>query len=170
MRVFPATAPAQELLDTKPDGIFFSNGPGDPAALPYVIKNAQDRCRADVPMFGICLGHQVLGQAMGGKTFKLKFGHRGANHPVKHLETGQVEITVAESRLRGGSDVAAERRRDHAPESVRQHGGRLAPSRAPVFCVQYHPEASPGPHDADYLFGSSSTRSKRGTWQRAPPC
>src|SRR6185436_920759 len=93
VRVFPATAPASDLLATSPDGVFLSNGPGDPAALNYAIKNARDLVKSDVPVFGICLGHQLLSLAMGGSTYKLKFGHRGANHPVKELETGKVEIT-----------------------------------------------------------------------------
>src|SRR5213079_3546125 len=93
VRVYPATAPASELLGTAPDGVFLSNGPGDPAVLTYAIDNAKALVNADVPVFGICLGHQILGLAMGGSTFKLKFGHRGGNQPVKDLETGKVEIT-----------------------------------------------------------------------------
>ena len=103
VRVYPATTPAAELLATKPDGVFLSNGPGDPAPLTYAIDNARALVASDVPMFGICLGHQILGLAMGGNTFKLKFGHRGANHPVKKLATGQDRDHVAESRLRGRS-------------------------------------------------------------------
>ena len=93
VRVFPATTPAAELLATNPDGVFLSNGPGDPAPLTYAIENAKTLVASNVPTFGICLGHQILGLAMGGQTFKLKFGHRGANHPVKKLDTGKVEIT-----------------------------------------------------------------------------
>jgi carbamoyl-phosphate synthase small subunit len=152
VRVFPATAPAQDLLDTKPDGIFFSNGPGDPAALPYVVKNAQDALESGVPIFGICLGHQILGHAVGGDTFKLLFGHRGSNHPVKHLESGQVEITaqnhgfaVDAKSLPKDVEITHLNLNDNTVEGFR-HRDR------PVFCVQYHPEASPGPHDADYLF------------------
>jgi carbamoyl-phosphate synthase small subunit len=150
--VFPATAPAQDLLDAKPDGIFFSNGPGDPAALPYVIKNAQDALESGVPIFGICLGHQILGHAVGGDTFKMKFGHRGSNHPVKHLESGQVEITaqnhgfaVKAASLPKDVEITHLNLNDNTVEGFRHH-------ERPVFCVQYHPEASPGPHDADYLF------------------
>ena len=150
--VYPATAPAAELLATAPDGIFLSNGPGDPAALDYVVDNARTIVDADVPVFGICLGHQVLAQAMGGKTFKLKFGHRGTNHPVKHLETGQVEITsqnhgfaVDPTTLPDEVDVTHVNLYDGTVEGLRHRD-------TPVFCVQYHPEASPGPHDADYLF------------------
>lgn len=152
VRVFPATAPASDLLASKPDGIFFSNGPGDPAALDYVIKNAQGALDSGVPIFGICLGHQVLAHALGGHTYKLKFGHRGTNHPVKHLETGQVEITsqnhgfaVDPTSLPADIEVTHLNLYDGTVEGLR-HRDR------PVFCVQYHPEASPGPHDADYLF------------------
>jgi carbamoyl-phosphate synthase small subunit len=152
VRVFPATAPVSELLEFKPDGFFFSNGPGDPAALPYVTQNANDAIESGVPIFGICLGHQVLAQAMGGKTYKLKFGHRGTNHPVKHLETEQVEITsqnhgfaVDPDTLPAHVEVTHLNLYDGTVEGLRHR-------ERPVFCVQYHPEASPGPHDADYLF------------------
>jgi carbamoyl-phosphate synthase small subunit len=152
VRVFPGTAPAADLLASKPDGIFFSNGPGDPAALPYVVKNAEDAINSGVPIFGICLGHQVLGQAMGGRTYKLKFGHRGTNHPVKHLETQQVEITSQNH----GFAVDPESLPKHVEIThVNLYDGTVEGLRhreRPVFCVQYHPEASPGPHDADYLF------------------
>jgi carbamoyl-phosphate synthase small subunit len=152
VNVFPATTPASEVLATGPAGIFLSNGPGDPAALPYVVDNARAVVDSGLPVFGICLGHQVLGLAMGGSTFKLKFGHRGTNHPVKHLETGQVEITsqnhgfaVDPASLPGDVEVTHLNLYDGTVEGLR-HRDR------PVFCVQYHPEASPGPHDADYLF------------------
>ena len=101
VRVYPATTPAAELMKDHPDGVFFSNGPGDPAALPYVVDNAKALADADVPVFGICLGHQVLAQALGASTFKLKFGHRGTNHPVKHVATGRGGNHLAEPRLRG---------------------------------------------------------------------
>ncbi|MGE3843074.1 MAG: glutamine-hydrolyzing carbamoyl-phosphate synthase small subunit [Vicinamibacterales bacterium] len=152
VRVFPATAPAADLLATAPDGVFLSNGPGDPAALPYAIANARDLVRAGVPTFGICLGHQILALAMGGRTYKLKFGHRGTNHPVKHLATGQVEITsqnhgfaVDPASLPHDVDVTHTNLYDQTVEGLRHR-------TQPVFCVQYHPEAAPGPHDADYLF------------------
>jgi carbamoyl-phosphate synthase small subunit len=152
VRVYPATAPASELLATSPDGVFLSNGPGDPAPLTYAIENARTLVASDVPVFGICLGHQVLGLAMGGDTFKLKFGHRGANHPVKKLSTGAVEITsqnhgfaVDPRSLPDDVEVTHLNLYDGTVEGLRHR-------RHPVFCVQYHPEASPGPHDADYLF------------------
>jgi len=150
--VYPATTPAAALLASEPDGVFLSNGPGDPAALPYVVDNARQLVASDVPVFGICLGHQILGLAMGGKTFKLKFGHRGGNHPVKNLATNQVEITsqnhgfaVDPDSLPADVQVTHLNLYDGTVEGLRHADKR-------VFCVQYHPEASPGPHDADYLF------------------
>lgn len=152
VRVYPATTPAGEVLAGRPDGIFFSNGPGDPAVLDYVVENARQAVNAGVPVFGICLGHQILAQAMGGRTYKLKFGHRGSNHPVKHLPTGQVEITsqnhgfaVDPDSLGSDVEVTHVNLYDGTVEGLRHR-------RQPVFCVQYHPEAAPGPHDADYLF------------------
>ena len=152
VRVYPATTPASELLASAPDGIFLSNGPGDPAPLTYAIENAKTLVESNTPVFGICLGHQILGLAMGGSTYKLKFGHRGANHPVKKLATGKVEITsqnhgfaVDPKSLPEDVEVTHLNLYDGTVEGLR-HKTR------PVFCVQYHPEASPGPHDADYLF------------------
>jgi carbamoyl-phosphate synthase small subunit len=152
VRVFPATAPASELLAIEPDGIFLSNGPGDPAALTYAVNNVREVVQTDVPTFGICLGHQILGLAVGGQTFKLKFGHRGANHPVKELESGKVEITsqnhgfaVDPNSLPSDIKVTHLNLYDGTVEGFRH-------TSKPVFSVQYHPEASPGPHDADYLF------------------
>ncbi|HEX2444141.1 MAG TPA: glutamine-hydrolyzing carbamoyl-phosphate synthase small subunit [Vicinamibacterales bacterium] len=152
VRVFPATAPASELLATNPDGVFLSNGPGDPAALSYAIGNARELVKSDVPVFGICLGHQILALAMGGQTYKLKFGHRGANHPVKELQSGQVEITSQNHGFAVDPDTVPS---DVAVTHVNLYDGTIEGLRhatKPVFCVQYHPEASPGPHDADYLF------------------
>ncbi|MBM3779061.1 MAG: glutamine-hydrolyzing carbamoyl-phosphate synthase small subunit [Acidimicrobiia bacterium] len=153
VRVFPATAPASDLLAIEPHGIFLSNGPGDPAALPYAIDSVRDLLAANRPTFGICLGHQVLGLALGAETFKLKFGHRGANHPVKNMVSGRIEITsqnhgfaVDPSSLPAHVSVTHINLYDGTIEGFR-HRDR------PVFAVQYHPEASPGPHDADYLFG-----------------
>ena len=152
VRVFPATAPASELLAMNPDGVFLSNGPGDPAALGYAVSNARNLVNADVPVFGICLGHQVLSLAMGGSTYKLKFGHRGANHPVKELETGKVEIT---SQNHGFAVDPESLPPDVKVTHLNLYDGTVEGLRhttKPVFCVQYHPEAAPGPHDADYLF------------------
>jgi len=152
VRVFPATAPASELIAAGPDGVFLSNGPGDPAVLSYAISNARHLIAADIPTFGICLGHQILSLALGGDTYKLKFGHRGANHPVKELETGKVEITsqnhgfaVDPKSLPDDVKVTHLNLYDGTVEGLRS-------TKQPVFCVQYHPEAAPGPHDADYLF------------------
>jgi carbamoyl-phosphate synthase small subunit len=152
VRVYPAGTPASELLATNPDGVFLSNGPGDPAPLSYAIDNARSLVAANVPVFGICLGHQILGLAMGGSTFKLKFGHRGANHPVKKLDTGKIEIT---SQNHGFAVDPASLPPDVAVTHVNLYDGTVEGLRhrsRPVFSVQYHPEASPGPHDADYLF------------------
>jgi len=152
VRVFPATAPASDLLATEPDGIFLSNGPGDPAALPYAIDNVRELVRTDIPIFGICLGHQILGLAVGGQTFKLKFGHRGANHPVKELDSGKVEITSQNHGFAVDPDsLPAEVKVTH----LNLYDGTVEGFRhtsKPVFSVQYDPVASPGPHDADYLF------------------
>ena len=150
--VFPADTPAATLMAAEPDGVFLSNGPGDPAPLDYAIANARELIESGLPIFGICLGHQVLGLAMGAQTYKLKFGHRGANHPVKNLATGQVEITsqnhgfaIDPASVPEDVEVTHVNLYDQTIEGLRHR-------RRPVFCVQYHPEASPGPHDADYLF------------------
>ena len=150
--MFPASTPASEVLAWEPDGIFLSNGPGDPAAVTYAVDNVTQLIDADVPMFGICLGHQLMGLAMGAKTFKLKFGHRGGNHPVKQLETGAIEITSQNHGFSVDPDtLPATARVTH----LNLYDGTIEGLRhinKPIFSVQYHPEASPGPHDADYLF------------------
>jgi carbamoyl-phosphate synthase small subunit len=152
VRVFPADTPASEVLGWQPDGVFLSNGPGDPAAVTYAVDNIRTLVETGVPIFGICLGHQLLGLALGAKTYKLKFGHRGANHPVKQLDSGAIEITsqnhgfaVDPDSLPATAKVTHLNLYDGTVEGLR-HVGK------PVYSVQYHPEASPGPHDADYLF------------------
>ena len=153
VRVYPATTPVESVLATKPDGVFLSNGPGDPSVVDYAIKSATTLIDSGVPTFGICLGHQILGLAMGARTFKLKFGHRGANHPVKELRSGQIEIT---SQNHGFAVDPATLPHDVQVTHLNLYDGTIEGLRhaaRPVFCVQYHPEASPGPHDADYLFG-----------------
>ena len=151
--VVPATASAKEILDMKPHGVMLSNGPGDPGALDYVIKTVQGLI-GKLPIFGICLGHQMLGQAFGGKTYKLKFGHHGGNHPVKDLKTGKVAITVQNHGFCVDIDTLNEKEleithinlNDETLEGMRH-------KKLPVFSVQFHPEACPGPKDAEYLFG-----------------
>ncbi len=151
VRVVPATANAEQILAPNPDGVFLSNGPADPAALPY----AHEAVRGVIgrkPIFGICLGHQILGLALGGRTYKLGFGHHGANHPVMDLRTRKVEITsqnhgfaVDAESLAGRAELSHLNLNDKTVEGLRGAG-------VPFFSVQYHPEASPGPHDAGYLF------------------
>jgi carbamoyl-phosphate synthase small subunit len=149
--VFPCHTSARELLALEPDGIFLSNGPGDPAALSGIVDTVRDLL-GKRPIFGICLGHQVLAQALGGRTFKLKFGHRGGNQPVKDLETGKVEITsqnhgfsVDENSLPSDVEITHINLNDRTVEGIRHR-------HMPAFSVQYHPENAPGPHDAEYLF------------------
>lgn len=150
--VVPATTPAAEVLAMKPDGVFLSNGPGDPAAVTYAIDTVKTLLAEQVPVFGICLGHQILALALGGKTFKLPFGHHGGNHPVLDLSTGKVEITaqnhgfaVDPESLPAGVSVSHRNLFDGSVAGLSVEG-------RPVFGVQYHPEASPGPHDSSYLF------------------
>jgi carbamoyl-phosphate synthase small subunit len=149
--VLPATASGEEIIALRPDGVLLSNGPGDPAALPYIV-DAVRLILGKVPIFGICLGHQILGQAAGGRTAKLKFGHHGINQPVKNLRNGRVEITsqnhgfvVLPESLTGERETLHENLNDHTSEGLRY------PALS-AFSVQYHPEAAPGPHDAEYLF------------------
>lgn len=149
--VVPASTPAESVLQSNPDGIFLSNGPGDPSAVTYAKKNVE-KLIGKKPIFGICLGHQILSLALGGKTFKMKFGHRGGNQPVQDLTTGKVEITsqnhgfaVDSESLFGIVDITHINLNDRTVEG-------LAHKELPLFSVQYHPEASPGPHDSQYLF------------------
>lgn len=151
VRVVPAFTPAEEVLAMNPDGIFLSNGPGDPDAVPYAKENVR-KLIGKKPIFGICLGHQIMGLALGGKTYKLKFGHHGGNHPVMDLTTRKVEITaqnhgfaVDADSLGGAAELTHVNLNDNTVEG-------LAHRELPVFSVQYHPESSPGPHDAGYLF------------------
>ena len=152
VQVFPASASAEQIREYAPDGVFLSNGPGDPAALPYIHKTVTALV-PDFPIFGICLGHQMITHALGGKTFKLKFGHRGGNQPVKNVETGKVSITAQnhgfaadpQSLEQAGAVVTEINLNDNTVEGLRH-------KELPIFSVQYHPEAAPGPNDADPLF------------------
>ncbi|MBN8548888.1 MAG: glutamine-hydrolyzing carbamoyl-phosphate synthase small subunit [Deltaproteobacteria bacterium] len=149
--VVPATATSAEILAQKPDGLFLSNGPGDPATLGYIVKTVSELF-GKLPMFGICLGHQILGQVVGGRTYKLKFGHRGGNHPVRNNLTGKVEITVQNHGFAvDGNSISKDALVSHVNLNDQTIEGLHIPS-ARSFCVQYHPESSPGPHDARYLF------------------
>ena len=150
--VVPAATPGDKALALGADGYFLSNGPGDPAAVGYAARATRALLAAGKPLFGICLGHQILGLALGGATYKLRFGHHGANHPVMDLGTGKVEITsqnhgfaVDVASLAGKAILTHVNLNDRTVEGMRLDG-------APVFSVQYHPEASPGPHDSGYLF------------------
>jgi carbamoyl-phosphate synthase small subunit len=167
--VVPASTPTAAVLEHEPDGVFLSNGPGDPEGVPYLIESVRGLL-GRVPIFGICLGHQIIGLAAGGRTYKLPFGHHGANHPVRDLATGRIEITSQNHNFAvdpasvagGGWEPTHVNLNDTTCEGLRHR-------ELPVFCVQYHPEASPGPHDANYLFGrftdlmASAGRSPKGS-------
>jgi carbamoyl-phosphate synthase small subunit len=151
--VYPATTPASEMINSGAKGIFLSNGPGDPEAVPYVVDTVRNLIKSNIPIFGICLGHQVLGLALGGKTYKLKFGHRGGNQPVLNKLNNKIEITsqnhgfcVDDESLDKNEVIAT-----HINLSDNTSEG-LAMKNKPVFSVQYHPESAPGPHDSRYLF------------------
>jgi carbamoyl-phosphate synthase small subunit len=159
--VVPAQTPPAEVLAMNPAGVFLSNGPGDPAAVTYMKDNVQGLL-GSVPIFGICLGHQILALALGGQTEKMRFGHRGGNQPVKNLLTGQVEISShnhgfavsSDSEIVGG-EVTHINLNDNTVEGIRH-------TELGAFSVQYHPEASPGPHDSLYLFDEFVDRVKQG--------
>jgi carbamoyl-phosphate synthase small subunit len=150
--VVPTETPANEVMALKPDGIFLSNGPGDPASMSKVVEEVKKLAESQTPVFGICLGHQLLGEAFGGSTYKLKFGHRGGNQPIKDLTTGKIEIAahnhgfaVAADSLPADVEVTHVNLNDNTVAGLRH-------KTLPVFSVQYHPESAPGPHDSEYLF------------------
>ncbi|MCB1215355.1 MAG: carbamoyl phosphate synthase small subunit, partial [Deltaproteobacteria bacterium] len=151
VEVVPAKTSAAEILKRKPDGVFLSNGPGDPAAVTYAIQTAKDLA-GKVPLFGICLGHQILGLSQGAKTFKLKFGHRGGNHPIKNLKSGQVEITAQNHGFAISQDSFPKIGELTHINLNDQTVAGFENSKKRLFGVQYHPESSPGPHDSLYLF------------------
>ncbi len=152
LTVFPHNTKAEDIIDFKPDGIFLSNGPGDPAILHFQIQQIKKLLTTDIPIFGICLGHQLLSWAIGGRTYKLEFGHHGGNHPVKNLKTGKVEITAQNHNYATDPDslpshveITHINLNDDTIEGIRL-------TDRPAFSIQHHPEASPGPHDSHYIF------------------
>ena len=150
--VVPAETSAEKVLALKPDGIFLSNGPGDPASMTAVVNEIRKLTQSQVPIFGICLGHQILGRVFGGQTYKLKFGHRGGNQPIKNLDTGRIEIA---SHNHGFAVDGSSLPPDIEITHINLNDGTVAGLRhkkLPVFSVQYHPESAPGPHDSEYLF------------------
>lgn len=165
--VVPAKTSAEDVLALKPHGVFLSNGPGDPEPVTYAVANIR-KLLGRVPIFGICLGHQLCGLALGGRTYKLKFGHHGSNHPVKNLLTGKVEITAQnhgfcvdpDSLPSSDVEITHLNLNDHTNEGLRHRS-------LPLFSVQYHPEASPGPHDARYLFADFVALMKEGQAAKA---
>jgi len=152
--VVPADTSAEDVLALNPDGIFLSNGPGDPAGLPYAVEAVEKLIKSNVPMFGICLGHQLIGRALGADTHRLKFGHHGGNHPVQHLPSGEVLITAQNHNYcvtagdlnKNEVEITYKSLNDDSLEGIRM-------KKKPVFSVQFHPESAPGPHDAHDIFG-----------------
>lgn len=170
LTVYPSSTKAKEILDSNPDGIFLSNGPGDPAACKDVITELPALINTKLPIFGICLGHQLLAIALGAKTYKLKFGHRGGNQPVKDLGTGKIEITcqnhgfaVDESSLPDSLELTHLNLNDNSVEGFMH-------KELPIICVQYHPESSPGPHDSAYLFARFKGLIESGKGLRKTTC
>lgn len=152
VKVVPATTSATEVLSQKADGVFLSNGPGDPAPVSYAIETVKNLL-GKLPIFGICLGHQILALALGGRTYKLKFGHRGANHPVKNMMTGAIEITTQNHGFCVDTDSLESKDVDFTHINLNDNTLEgISSEKLSAFSVQYHPEASPGPHDSNYLF------------------
>ena len=155
--VVPAQTSAEDVLAMNPDGVFFSNGPGDPEPLDYAQENIR-KIQGKAPMFGICLGHQLFGLALGGSTYKLKFGHHGGNHPIKNMRTGKVEITAQNHNFAVDPDSLDEKKVEMTHFNLNDNTlAGLKHKKDPMFSVQYHPEAGPGPHDSHYLFKEFKT-------------
>jgi len=163
--VLPAYAPAKDAFALRPDGIFLSNGPGDPRGLPKIVETVRAILASGIPTLGICLGHQLMGLALGGRISKLKFGHHGGNHPVRDQRNGKVWITAqnhnyvveSDSLPKGEAEVTLLSLNDGSVEGLRL-------SKRPAFCIQFHPEASPGPHDAQGVFGQFFALIQKGGW------